>query len=99
MTGDLTFIRGRSNAWNGIQRFYVDFAKAHTELIAQVIKYGLSDNMQPYIVDYGIYEYQGEQYMGIHQRTNSSQFVHFNGVRSSNVSDLYVNAEECTKIA
>lgn len=99
MTGDLTFIRGRSDAWNGIQRFYVDFAKAYTTVFAKVIKYGgLSGDNQPYIVDYGIYEYQGEQYMGIHQYANSSQFVHFNGVRSSDVTDLYVNAEECIKI-
>lgn len=100
MIGDLAFIRGRSDAWNGIQRFYVDFAKAHISLIAQVIKYGgLTSSRSTYIVDYGIYEYQGEQYMGIHQGVNSSQFVHFNGIRSSDVTNLYANIEECTKIA
>lgn len=100
MVGDLAFIRGRADAWNGIQRFYVDFSKAYTSFIAQVIKYGcLNSDRSPYIVDYGIYEYKGEQYMGIHQCANSSQFVHFNGLRSSDVTDLYVNVEECTKIA
>lgn len=97
IVGTLTFLRGSNDAWNGVEQYLAQITKAHNTQHFNIIQFGSSD--EPYLVEAAIYEHAGQQWLGLRQRRNSTQFCHFHGLMSSDIQHNVVKLSEVTRIA
>ena len=96
IVGTLTFLRGRNDALNGVEQYLVQITKAYNAQCFNVIQFGSSH--APYLIEAAIYEHTGQQWLGLRQRHNSTQFCHFHGLMSSDIQNNVVRFSEVSKI-